>query len=422
MTENTIQQKAESDRLFTPELFAVLFVCSIAFYAGELLNPILSLYLSSVGLDATTIGLMFSVMMVGIAISEIFWGWVVDRVDLRVAIFVGTVLLGLTIFGLSLVQSVLTIGAVLFLYGFCRSPIFIVSRWYMGVYAPKHRKAYAMALVGAVIGTVQSIGGFTSGYITETHSFTFTFRLAAGLAFAAGILILIVGRVLNFQKHKETHASENVSGKQKVSGNVKLVTFSLGTIGILYFIAFGVFGTYLPLYARDVIGASTTQVGSMFGVRGLLSTIMMIPLGKFIDKKDKWIFVPIGLSIVAISMAAIAVSGSYIWLVASVLMFAVGSAIYSPTVTALLSQNVPVFWTGTALGIFGFMEDIGWMIGPAVGGFLWTSVGGQASFWFAGMAALLAIPVAYFAKNHIAKKSEPVVLIEGSSVVEATGD
>jgi MFS family permease len=408
----------ESQRLFTPELYAVLFVCSIAFYSGELLNPILSLYLSSVGMSATTIGLMFSIMMVGIAISEIFWGWVVDRVDLRIAIFVGTVLLGLAILGLSLVQSVMFIGVVLFFYGFCRSPIFIVSRWYMGVYAPKNRKAFAMALVGAVIGIVQSIGGFTSGFITETHSYTFTFRLAAGLALTAGILMVIIGRRLNFQKHKHTPHAEIESNKPKVSPNVKLITFSLGTIGVLYFIAFGVFGTYLPLFAKEVIGASTSQVGTMFGVRGLLSTIMMIPLGRFIDKKDKWIFLPIGLSIVAIAMAGIALSGSYTWLVASVLLFAVGSAIYGPTATALLSQNVPVFWTGTAMGIFGFMEDIGWMIGPSVGGLLWVSISKPSAFWFAGLIALLAIPVVYFAKNHIALKTQPGISAEKNPMVE----
>ncbi len=402
-----MEHKAESDRLFTPELIAVLFVCSIAFYSGELLNPILSLYLASVGLSASMIGLMTSVMMIGIAISEIFWGWVVDRVDLRIAIFVGTVLLGLMILGLSLAQSTILIAAALFFYGFCRSPIFIVGRWYMGVYAPKHRKAFAMALLGAVIGIVQSIGGFTSGFITETHSFIFTFRLAAGLALAAGILILLIGRWLNFQKHKKTKTKDDTAGESpKISANVKFITFSLGFIGILYFITFGVFGTYLPLFAKEEIGASTSQVGTMFGMRGLVTTVMMIPLGRLVDKKDKWIFLPIGLSIVAISMAGIALSGSYFWMVVSVLLFAFGSATYIPTITSLLSQNVPVSWTGTAMGIFGFMEDLGWMIGPAVGGLLWVSLSKPSAFWFASIVAALAIPLVYYTKKRISNASD----------------
>lgn len=395
-----------TEKFVTPELIAVLFVCSMAFYATELLNPILSLYFDSLGMDASTIGLMFSVMMVGIAISEIFWGWVVDRVDLRVAIFVGTALCGLMIYALNHASSVFLIGSALVLYGFCRSPIFIVGRWYMGVYAPAHRKAFAMALLSATIGLVQSLGGFSSGFITEGMGYSFTFTLAAGLSVAAGIIMLIVGRWLNFKKHKqgELKTSSAASEKKAVPKEAKTTTFFLGLIGILYFIAFGNLGTYLPLFATDVVGISTSQVGVLFGIRGLLTAILMLLLGKLVDRKDKWNFVLIGLTIVAISIAAIGLVSNYGMLIVLVLLFAGGSAIYFPAVTAILAHSVPMSWTGTAMGIFGFMEDIGWMLGPAIGGMLWVSVSKPSTFYFSGLAVLVAIPLAYLMKKHLAKQ------------------
>jgi predicted branched-subunit amino acid permease len=39
------------------------------------------------------------------------------------------------------------------------------------------------------------------------------------------------------------------------------------------------------------------------------------------------------------------------------------------------------------------MEDIGWMIGPAVGGMLWESISQPATFFFSSFIALVGIPL-----------------------------
>ncbi len=51
------------------------------------------------------------------------------------------------------------------------------------------------------------------------------------------------------------------------------------------------------------------------------------------------------------------------------------------------------------MGIFGFMEDIGWMIGPAVGGLLWVSWSKPVTFIFAGIVALISLPFVIMGRN-----------------------
>jgi MFS family permease len=80
-------------------------------------------------------------------------------------------------------------------------------------------------------------------------------------------------------------------------------------------------------------------------------------------------------------------------LLVSTIVFSLGSAIYLPTGTAILSESIPVYWTGTAMGIYGLMEDVGWMIGPAIGGVLWESISQPAAFFFASFIALMGIPL-----------------------------
>ncbi len=398
-------------KLWSPELAAVLFVISMGYFAGAVITPILPLFLSENGMGGSTIGILSAGMMVGIAISEFFWGWVVDRWDLRILIFVGSVMLGLMIFGLSFSKGLTAMAVALFFVGFCRSPNFIVGRWFMSIYAPIRQKALAMAILSTVIGMVDSAGSFTSGFLSEGKGFQITFHLAGGLAISAGLLVLIFGKKLNFRKHKEIIDLSEYEKPEpvKIGREIKIATIGMGLIGMLYYISFGIFATYLPLLASNVVGTTTSQVGTLFGIRGLISTAALIPIGRMIDKKDKWIFLPLSFLLIALSMISIGSAQNYLWLLIGAAFFALGASIYSPSINSILSHSVPVSWMGTAYGIFGFLEDTGWMLGPAIGGLLWETVSQPSTFFFAAFATLLAVPLVLLHKKRVIESTNKQV-------------
>jgi len=80
--------------LFTRELIAILFVSAAGIFSQEFLAPLLSLYMRDAGLSDQNIGLLFSVMMVGVALSELFWGWALDRVKLKIVLILGVAAYG----------------------------------------------------------------------------------------------------------------------------------------------------------------------------------------------------------------------------------------------------------------------------------------------------------------------------------------
>jgi len=166
-------------------------------------------------------------------------------------------------------------------------------------------------------------------------------------------------------------------------------TFFLGSFGVLMFISLGVLLAYLPLYASDVAHLEPSQIGILFGLRGILSALIVLPLGRLADRVGRKVFIPLGIAVAAVAMAMMGQSYSFGMLLASMVIFAVGMAMYFTSVSAVLAASVPIVWVGTATGIYGLMEDLGWMIGPAVGGWLLGAYSIHAPFTFGAFAAAL---------------------------------
>jgi MFS family permease len=142
-----------------------------------------------------------------------------------------------------------------------------------------------------------------------------------------------------------------------------------------------------------VIGTTPSGVGFLFGVRALISGLVMLPIGRLADRKGKRIFLFLGLLTGGISYIGIAASGSFFTLFLFSFTLALAFAMFMPAGMALLSESVRPSQQGLAMGIYGLCEDMGMVVGPAIGGFLWSAIGPQATFYaaasFSGMGILL---------------------------------
>ena len=73
-----------------------------------------------------------------------------------------------------------------------------------------------------------------------------------------------------------------------------------------------------------------------------------------------------------------------------------------------ISESVPSHRQGIAMGVYGVFEDVGAMIGPAIGGFLWVSWGPKSPFLAAGLisviGAILFVMAKYFSNLRLQSK------------------
>ena len=79
------------------EMVIFMTIFGLTVLAMGILEPILPLYLTSINVTPSVLGLMVSVGWIGMAIGEPSWGWVADRIGNKLPISAGTFVCALTI-------------------------------------------------------------------------------------------------------------------------------------------------------------------------------------------------------------------------------------------------------------------------------------------------------------------------------------
>jgi len=99
------------------ELFAVIVVVGLGVLAMAVLQPVLPLYLTSIGISPKMLGLMFSAAMAGMMRGESGWGWTADRVGIKFPLGLGTIACTLVVILFVFTRKTLPIFFIFFFWG-----------------------------------------------------------------------------------------------------------------------------------------------------------------------------------------------------------------------------------------------------------------------------------------------------------------
>lgn len=365
--------------------------------ATNIIRPILPLYLTSIGVSPKILGLMFSVSMVGMVFGEISWGWVADKIGVKLPLSVGTTIFGLITLFFVFTQDISSLFIVFLFWGLTRSAIFGPGRGYIGSAAHPSKKAASMAIMAVLLSASRSLGALPSGFIADTWGYRFVFFTACGVALIGGGVLLIGMRKTRWVALKPISVPSSFSNWTSFISAISIYRplAPQCLVASLFFLGFGILGTFLPLLASQVAGGITaTQVGILFATTGFVSMLLGIPLGMLADRVGKKKIMILGLLISGVAMTGMAFANSYHWLIIFVIGQSGAMAMFSPASLGLLSDSVPSQRQSTAMGVYGGLgEDTGIIAGAALGGFIWSAWGPQATFLVGAIAAGLGVVV-----------------------------
>ena len=368
----------------------VITILGLGVLAASIIGPILPLYLTSIGVTPAVLGLIFSTVMAGMAIGESAWGWIADKVGMKLPLSVGTFAAALATLSIISTPNVLALFVILFFVGLVRSALFGPGRGYIGANAPLLKKATFMGIFAFMMASSRSIGAVPSGFIADNWGYHSVFYISGGISLIAGLLM-----VTNLKKlsKRTTTLPAAITAPDKIlpssqkkfnirSLSAQCIVTALRTLGLGISIAF------LPLLATEVIGVRASEVGILLSIGGIASMVFSIPMGILADKFGKKFFMGLGLVISTLSMVGVAYSQTFLWLTAFVATNRIGMSTFSPAALGMLSDSVPLEKQSTAMGIYGgICENSGIIAGSALGGFIWSVWGPQATFLMGAIAA-----------------------------------
>ena len=374
-------------------------IMALGVFAISILQPILPLYLTDIGVTPEILGLMFSVAMVGMVIGESFGGWIADKVGLKIPLSMGTFVSAIAVFFFVLTQNVPAIFTIFFFWGLVRSTLFGPGRGYIGAKAPPLKKATFMAIIAVIMAASGSLGALPSGFIVDTWGYSVVFFVSSGVSLLGGIVV-----VASLRKTKPVNPEPTIgtiSPSDELSPpaqrlNYRHLTFQC-VVTALQFLGSGILMAFLPLLATQVVGVAATEVGILFTIRGLGTMVLGIPMGMLADRKGKKTFMILGLLVSGASMAGMAFTESFPWLIVFIITSSLGRMMFSPAALGLLSASVPLQRQSTAMGVYGGVcENTGIIAGASLGGFVWSAWGPRATFLMGTVAASLGAVIGFF--------------------------
>ncbi len=158
----------------------------------------------------------------------------------------------------------------------------------------------------------------------------------------------------------------------------------------------GLIVPFLSLVARER-GASYGTVGLMASAFMVAQLVFQFPAGALADRFGRARPILAGLLIEGAATVAFVWADSTVALIALRLVQGLGLSLIYPAVRALIADLTPLERRGEAFAAFWGMLNIGWLLGPAIGGLAAGLVGKVPLLLVSGMGEMLLVFPAWLA-------------------------
>ena len=183
--------------------------------------------------------------------------------------------------------------------------------------------------------------------------------------------------------------------------NSSLWILSLGWL--VSAIGFAASMPFIAIYFHDEFGFSMTDIGLFFGVMALLRSTFQAIGGEVSDRMERKMILVYSQYIRSIAFFGLSLSiffkWGFWWVAIFLLLNSIFGAIFQPVANAMVSDILPEKKRLDGYAITRSAGNLGWALGPAIGGFLATSSYALLFLISAIMTTVSGLIVWYFLKS-----------------------
>ena len=373
-------------------LCAVVAVNQLGF---GIIVPVVPLFADSFGVPQAAIGLAVAVYGLGRLLFNLPMGQLTERLGRRQVILGGEVItaIGSLLCGLApsfewliLFRFVGGIGAATVLTG---AQVMLAD-----ISTPANRgrmMSFYMGWFLFAVGLGPTPGGLIANWLGLTAPF-----------FAFAVLSLLAALVCWWKLPETRH----LAGDQEARGSARPAPSALAVarqlllrpafplVSFVTFVQFmartGAIFTVVPIMAQSRMGLDPLQIGVALTVGNLINLMVTPVAGILVDRFGRRMVIVPGTLLSGVAFAAFVMVGSYPMFLAVCLLWGFSGGIGGSAPGAYAADLAPPGANGVTMGIYRTLADAGYVVGPALLGFLADAAGANAALYTIGGLFLVA--------------------------------
>lgn len=373
-----------------PPLFFIYLTVFVNIIGFGMVFPLLPFYARHFNASEWTVGLLAASFAIAQFLLSPIWGRLSDRFGRKPII--ATALLGLSfsflLFGLSDSLTWLFIARIL--QGVFSGAAYPVAQAYVADVTSKDGRIKGMGNLGASLAAGFIFGPGIGGTLSAVH-FSFPFFVAAGLAALNFISVLVFLPESLTKKAEKLMIKEGFFNIRHMYHGLK---GELGSFFILVFLwSFALTNNEVavPLFGSERLNLSASTIGYFFSIQGLLAALMQsIFIYKITHFFGEHKTVVLGLSIMAVGLFLVPFAKIPLFLLMFMVLMTIGSSMTRPTLATLVSKETKE-GQGTTMGIFSSFESFGRVLGPLLGGWLFSTFDYHSPFTISAVLIFITL-------------------------------
>jgi MFS family permease len=285
-----------------------------------------------------------------------------------------------------------------FLHGSATAIFGPVASASMSDIAPAARRGTWLSTYSTAQGTGQALGPVLAGYLIAAGRFDLAFALSGLIGLGAPLIVGTWRGALDGTSQRPSWQTFK-SGVMEV-GRDRLVLIT-SAAHAAQFVLNGMLNAFLPLYGREVLNLSGSELGWLFGLQTITTLLVRPGMGRLSDRVGRRMVIVTGLTICSAAVFSLSLVTSLSTLIAVIVSYAAGVAITTAATSAYITDITRRARYGAAHGVFGTIYDIGDALGPISAGILVTRLGYAHMFQvMAGMAVTMGIAFVIATERH----------------------
>ena len=355
-----------------------------------IISPIMPNYASDLGASGIYIGLIYSSFSFSRVILQTPIGRLADTFSKKKIIVAGLIMYTIISVVYTYVTSPEMLIVVRVFHGVGSSMMMPVAMAYAMNLTPKGEEGKYMGYMNTALFSGFGAGPFIGGYIYENYSTRMVFNTMSVLvAISLVLTILLVPdeESLGMKPRQSPVPIREILGNKTLSSI--LIYRAVNALGR------GTIMSFLPLFAVQILGLSSTNIGIILSTGIFLNAFLQTPMGILADRVNRKTLLIAGGLIASVGYFYMVQTGTITEIFVARMTVSMGSALSLPAVTAIIAEEGRELGSGSTVGVFNTAMSIGQIIGPVFSGFLLDTYGMGSVFYFSGFISVISV-IAYW--------------------------